>query len=157
MAIVLPDYLKCNNPGDPIIKLEENQVKGMGVFADIAARTALAANLRLEGYIAVIKDVDKTYMYTNADVGTDAAPGAWAVSANWRLQGDQNHTHTQGAANNTWTIDHNLNKYPNVTVVDDNDEPIEGFVLTYVTAMQLTLKFYVGGVLSAVEGKAYIN
>ena len=72
------------------------------------------------------------------------------------LKGTPNYTHTQSAASATWTITHNLNKFPSVTVIDSGDSVVQGEIL-YNSANQLTLTFYAGGGTSAFSGKAYLN
>lgn len=163
MPLGLPDYIKCNNASEPIIILEENQVKGMGIFADITARTALPLSLRVEGYVAVVKDDDRTYIYNSSDMGNSTSGGgAWGVSANWKIQGDDaTYIHDQVApgAASTWTVNHNLNKYPSVTVFDNSTPPvkIETFTLTYVSINQLTISFTSAGSAASLQGTAYVN
>tara|TARA_B100001113_G_C20761210_1_gene470954 strand:+ start:99 stop:428 length:330 start_codon:yes stop_codon:yes gene_type:complete len=60
-------------------------------------------------------------------------------------------THTQGVASSTWTITHNLNKFPSVTIVDSNEEQIFG-VVDYQSANTIVLTFS-----AAISGKAYLN
>ena len=60
-------------------------------------------------------------------------------------------THTQGSASSTWTITHNLNKFPSVTIVDSNEEQIFG-VVDYQSANTIVLTFS-----AAISGKAYLN
>jgi len=60
-------------------------------------------------------------------------------------------THTQGSASSTWTITHNLNKFPSVTIVDSNEEQIFG-VVDYQSANTIVLTFS-----AAILGKAYLN
>ena len=60
-------------------------------------------------------------------------------------------THTQGSASATWTITHNLNKFPSVTIVDSNEEQIFG-VVDYQSANTIVLTFS-----AAISGKAYLN
>ena len=159
MPLGLPDYIKCNNTNEPIIKLDENQVAGMGVFDDITARTLLKLALRVHGYVAVVTSVNKTYIYTSSDLGDESSGGgAWGVSTNWKIQGDEAYIHDQNSVSeHTWTVTHNLNRYPSVTVIGDDGVPKEGFELAYTDTNILTLKFYSAGVLSAVTGKAFIN
>ncbi len=135
----------------------------MGIFADITARTALPVALRVEGYIAVVKNDDRTYVYDNADMGdSTAGGGAWGVSSNWKIQGDDaTYVHDQvtpGAAS-TWTVNHNLGKYPNVTVFDNGTPPvkIDGFGLEHVDTNQLKLTFTSAGSAISLQGKAYVN
>ena len=60
-------------------------------------------------------------------------------------------THTQGSASSTWTVTHNLNKFPSVTIVDSNEEQIFG-VVDYQSANTIVLTFS-----AAISGKAYLN
>jgi hypothetical protein len=60
-------------------------------------------------------------------------------------------THTQGSASATWTITHNLNKFPSVTIVDSEEEQVFG-VVDYQSANTIVLTFS-----AAISGKAYLN
>ena len=60
-------------------------------------------------------------------------------------------THTQVSASSTWTVTHNLNKFPSVTIVDSNEEQIFG-VVDYQSANTIVLTFS-----AAISGKAYLN
>jgi len=61
------------------------------------------------------------------------------------------YTHTQGVASNTWTINHNLGFYPNLTVQDSAGTIYEGEI-TYTDSVSLTVTFS-----SAFSGKAYLS
>lgn len=74
-----PGPVQHNNPSDFIVNLTENQVKGLGVFASAAARNSLNANMRVNGFLAVLQDVDKLYIYNSTDLGDTA----WATVGNW--------------------------------------------------------------------------
>jgi hypothetical protein len=74
-----PGAVQHNNPVEAILSLPENQVKGLGVFADLTARNALNANMRSEGFIAVVTGLDKVYIYTAVSI-LDAD---WQSTANW--------------------------------------------------------------------------
>ena len=58
---------------------------------------------------------------------------------------------TQGSAAQTWTIAHNLSKFPSVSVVDSGLTQVEGEV-EYTDNNNLTITFS-----SAFSGSAYIN
>jgi len=58
---------------------------------------------------------------------------------------------TQGSAASTWTIAHNLEKFPSVTVVDSANNVVVGHI-TYTNTNSLTVSFS-----SSFSGKAYIN
>ena len=70
--------------------------------------------------------------------------------------GNITYTHNQNTTSNTWTITHNLNRFPSVTVVDSADTVVQGTVV-YNSNKQLTITFFSGGSALAFQGKAYLN
>ena len=64
---------------------------------------------------------------------------------------DKNYVHLQSSPASTWTVTHNLNKRPSVTVVDSAEEIVFGEV-EYISDNQVTLTF-----AGACSGKAYFN
>lgn len=64
---------------------------------------------------------------------------------------DKFYEHNQGVASDVWTITHNLNKYPTVTVIDSAGSEVEGDI-DYTSANSVTLTFS-----GAFTGKAYLN
>lgn len=65
--------------------------------------------------------------------------------------GDKNFVFTQLVASAVWNIVHNLDKFPSVSVVDDDQNQVFGSVV-YNTVNDLTITFN-----GAFSGKAYIN
>jgi hypothetical protein len=65
--------------------------------------------------------------------------------------GLSNYVYTQSSASNTWIVNHNLNKYCSVTVVDSNNDVVIGEV-HYNSVNQVTLTF-----TAAFAGKAFFN
>jgi len=64
---------------------------------------------------------------------------------------DATYIHTEASANTEWTVTHNLNRYPSVTVIIDVGEVVIGNI-EYNSSNQLTIY------LSAENsGKAYLN
>jgi hypothetical protein len=61
------------------------------------------------------------------------------------------YAHTQGTSSATWTINHNLDFYPNVTVVDSAGTIVEGEI-AYTSRNQIVLTFS-----AAFSGKAYLS
>jgi hypothetical protein len=59
--------------------------------------------------------------------------------------------HNQGISSNTWSIKHNLNFYPNVTVVDSAGTIVEGEI-SYTNPNSLVLHFQ-----AAFSGNAYLS
>lgn len=64
---------------------------------------------------------------------------------------DKNFVFTQGSPETTWTVNHNLNKNPSVTVVNSANNVVYGEV-EYITANQVVLTFS-----DAFSGKAFFN
>lgn len=64
---------------------------------------------------------------------------------------DQTYIHNQSTASAEWTISHNLNKYPSVTVVDSAGTICEGTV-TYIDPNTVVCNFN-----GAFSGTAYLN
>ena len=65
--------------------------------------------------------------------------------------GDKHFTHEQTTASATWTITHNLNKHPAVTIVDSAGNEWQTAV-EHVSANQCIARFS-----SAFAGRAYLN
>jgi len=61
------------------------------------------------------------------------------------------YTHTQASASSIWTITHNLNCFPSVTVVDSAGSVVTGDV-EYISATVVRVTF-----VAAFAGKAYLN
>jgi hypothetical protein len=61
------------------------------------------------------------------------------------------YTHTQTSSSATWTITHNLNCFPSVTVVDSAGSVVVGDVV-YISANVVSVTF-----VAAFGGKAYLN
>lgn len=64
---------------------------------------------------------------------------------------DLAYAHTQGTSSATWTINHNLDFYPNVTVVDSAGTIVEGEI-AYTSRNQVVLTFS-----ASFSGKAYLS
>jgi hypothetical protein len=61
------------------------------------------------------------------------------------------YVHNQGTASATWTINHNLNFYPNVTIQDSGGTIVEGEI-AYTTRNTIIATFS-----AAFSGKAYLS
>jgi hypothetical protein len=73
------------------------------------------------------------------------------VHVNNIIADDTTYAHSQPVAATTWVINHNLNKYPSVTVIDSAGE-FHITNITYINANTLHLIF-----AAAIGGTAYIN
>ena len=73
------------------------------------------------------------------------------LTATWQDNTDSTFVFTQGVSATTWNIQHNLAKFPSVSVVNTNDFVIHGEV-EYIDNNNVTLTFSAG-----FAGKAYLN
>jgi hypothetical protein len=64
---------------------------------------------------------------------------------------DKNYVHNQTTSSKVWTISHDLNKNPSVTIVDSGENVVVGEV-QYVDNNNLTVSFN-----ASFSGKAYLN
>lgn len=64
---------------------------------------------------------------------------------------DKNYIHNQIVASANWSISHNLNKFPSVTVVDSGGNKVQGDVI-YIDNNNLTISFS-----APFSGKVYLN
>jgi hypothetical protein len=85
-----------------------------------------------------------------------SAPGPQGPGGADGVQSDEiialvSYRHTQNTALTTWTVNHNLNFYPNVTVYNTAGDQVEG-VVNHTNETQLTITFS-----SAIAGKAHIS
>lgn len=67
------------------------------------------------------------------------------------VDSDKNYIHTQGTPSDTWTINHTLNKYPSVTIIDSGGTEIIGDI-KYIDTTTVLVTF-----TSGFSGKAILN
>lgn len=96
-------------------------------------------------------DVTLENYYSNGSIGEDAHYIFSEFTNPASNQGDKNYVHLQAVPSATWNIQHDLNKYPSVTSVNNNNVKMYGDV-TYIDENNLTISFSAG-----FSGKAYIN
>lgn len=129
-------------PEIPRIVLSETGAQSVGAFAGTETVYLLALNT--DSSVSA-----GNYKFVAHQLGfkTDAVNREFNLKVN--LQ--QTITFTQSSASTNWTINHNLGKYPSVTLVDNTGAQIEGLI-TYNDANKITCEFS-----PAVSGKAYLN
>lgn len=83
---------------------------------------------------------------------TGTATVTVTVGGSVSVTGSAGYTHDQASASASWTVTHNLGRFPSITVVDTSGNRILGFEAVYDSANQVTLTFS-----AAFSGKAYLN
>lgn len=95
-------------------------------------------------------DVIEQPVYVEISMGGPQGPAGASLDVN-TVPPLVSYVHTQGAAASTWTVVHNLNFHPNVTVVTSGGSVVEGDI-AYPTSNTLTLTF-----TSSFSGVAYLS
>ncbi len=72
-------------------------------------------------------------------------------SKDFKIDGDKTYVHYQNVQSDTWEIQHNLDKYPSVTVVDSANNIVIGDI-RYIDANNVVITFTV-----PFSGKAFCN
>ena len=137
-TVAFLDYLV----GSDILISEQNQISTFGHY-DVVSYTVNAGNAGYYNLVVIYKGgngvltFDKYYDIMNFVLSADAE--------------DKTFVFTQGVAATTWNIQHNLSKFPSVSVVNNNNIVINGEV-TYIDNNNVQLNFSAG-----FSGKAYLN
>ena len=123
---------------DFAVRVRDKLYDASGSSGSPASHSALDYSGSTTGYSKILTTDGSTIAWTNATF-----------------------VHSQTSTAHTWTINHNLNRYPSVMVVDSDDPPkvIEANIV-YNSANRVTLTFFSGegeGDTSALQGKAYFN
>ena len=128
------EYLVGNN----ILISEQNNISLFGHFTiDSYTLNNNVATLNLTNIFGNgVLDLDKFYDFAVFTLSSQGAP---------------TFVFTQGIPATTWNIQHNLAKFPSVSVINNNDVVINGEV-TYIDNNNVQLNFSAG-----FTGKAYLN
>ena len=125
--------------GKNIILGDRNNLDGYGVFRfdSLTQEDGSVYSMSLT-YVSG-SGVIKALHYYGIQIDVDA------------IEGDKNYVFSQAVASATWTVQHNLNKFPSCTMVLSTGQQGYGDV-TFIDENNLTITF-----ASAESGKAYIN
>ena len=93
------------------------------------------------------KDLD-TRVGTNSSAISDLNQRVEAIEG---VDSDKNFVYTQGAPSDTWTINHTLNKYPSITIIDSGGTEVIGNI-KYIDTSTVEVTF-----ASGFSGKAILN
>jgi hypothetical protein len=96
-------------------------------------------------------DANFTLVKHNGSLVSEEYYGIAAVPVPVSQSGDKHFTYTRLSASNTWTITHNLDKFPSVSVVDSGNNVVIGDI-QYTNTNELTITFN-----ASFSGKAYLN
>jgi len=118
---------------------------GWREVATIAERDSITSARRKLGMAVYVQETDKVYILKR---GTS---NEYWVPMDTSGGSSSTYVHTQGEAAAVWIIEHNLEKYPSVTVVTSAGTVVIGDVM-YNNDNLITITFN-----GAFKGKAYLN
>ncbi len=140
-------YLLTNDPvtGQPavnnLIKISDrNDLSSFGVYT-FTSLTAVAGKTD-------IYDIGLTFI---KGVGAIQKKHVYGINIDPSDATDKTFEYTQVSPSTTWNIQHNLNKFPSITVIDTLDTVVIG-QYAYIDNNNVTLTFSAG-----FAGKAYLN
>lgn len=100
---------------------------------------------------AALKPGDNVSELVNNGDGTSPFATEELLNTTIAENKDKNYIHNQLSASNSWVLNHNLNKYGSVTIVDSGNTIVVGDV-EYNSLNQITINFN-----ASFSGKAYVN
>jgi hypothetical protein len=136
MSLELPYPVKVVNP----IALDHYYSDDGTPYVSIAAaNTAIPSGIRYLGLTCNINGAEYWYKSGLTDPDLIVKPT------------DLYHEHDQQTPSASWSVTHNLGKYPSVMIIDSVNNHVEGDI-EYTSANTLTITFS-----STFSGKAYMN
>jgi len=130
----------------PIVSLFQNQIIKITDISD--------SNANYGTYeVSNVSTLSDAYLFSLIHKGSFGEPtGSTVTFANTALtRPDKFFTFVQSGASATWTIEHNLEKFPSVTVIDSANNVVYGNT-TYTDENNLIINFS-----APFSGKAYLN
>ena len=137
--IYVGDYIEYLNGGVIFI----NSVSDPNVFAKYTVTSSVVNPSELNFYNLVVSFIDGN--------GYFEAETYYTLSESSAGEGDKNFEYNQLSASASWSITHNLLKFPSVTVLDSSGNTVFGDIV-YNDNRTLTLTFS-----AAFTGTAYLN
>ena len=109
--------------------------------------------------VSSISDYSQDTNFLEVTLDVTASNGVFAIDGyyifsefqNPSTSGDASFTYSQAVAEDTWNIQHNMGKFPSITVIDTANTVVTG-QYTYIDNNNVTLTFS-----AAFAGKAYLN
>ena len=139
---------QIRNTYDALLKLEDNDgVTGSKKQIQDGLGTATPLSISTTEVTSTV-DLEATGFKTPTGTSSEFLMADGSVST---VVGDKHYSHNQTSASATWTVTHNLGKFPSVTVIDSANSVVVGEVnMTNINEVEITFS-------AAFSGKAYLN
>jgi len=96
-------------------------------------------------------DIGLTHVTSSGDLSEDEDYFMSLLTYNAKASADKTFIFTQSTPSESWVVNHNLNKFPSVSIVDSSNEQVMGSV-EYIDLNSLIITFS-----SSFSGKAFLN
>ena len=148
-------FSQSSKNGPNVVEFMESMVEGI-ILLQKASNSNLFGFYKLTAYD---QDVTETRFYNasltflsgNGSIEEDQDYFVSLLQFDTLEDKDKNYIHNQMSALSTWSVQHDLNKFPSVSVVDSGNNMVVGDV-EYIDENNLTITFN-----ASFSGKAYIN
>ena len=139
--------LKKYSDSDPYYILHNRDLKGgYQIVSSLLERDSIIVAVRQIGLKVYVVENDTEYLLKGGITNTN-----WTIQTSNSESGDLTYVHNQMSAIDIWLINHNLGKYPSVTILDSSGQTVIGNI-EYLDFNNITLTFS-----AAFSGKAYFN
>ena len=139
---------QIRNTYDALLKLEDNDgVTGTKKQIQDGLGTATPLSISTSEVTSTV-DLEATGFKTPTGTSSEFLMADGSVSS---VSGDKHYTHNQTSSLSTWSITHNLGKFPSVTVVDSANTVVVGEI-EMININEIEITFSAG-----FSGKAYLN
>ena len=98
-----------------------------------------------------VDEMSLQYVFGNSSLESESNYLISLFQYDYLSSGDKHVTFTQASPSTTWNVNHSLNKFPSVTVVDSAGTQVIGDV-QHIDSNNLTITF-----INQFSGKAYVN
>ncbi len=134
-------------------ELLELQGRDLLLISDLSSENKPTMRVELStisAYISKSIQTGVTSIEAGEGISIDQPTGNVKISAEGGT-GDKTFLFQQVVPSSNWTIIHDLDKFPSVSVVDSSNDTVQGLV-TYISKSEITINFS-----ASFSGKAYLN
>jgi len=147
IAIAISKYNRNNVDVSPVVPLLVSQFLK---FTDVDSSSSTSYGLyKVTSQTALNNGND--FLLTLSHKGSTGTPSGSVLTISPSGLTDQSYTFEQSSSTAVWTIDHNLDRFPHVTVVNPSGNVVYGDIV-YSNSNQIVITF-----TAPFAGKAYLN
>ena len=148
-------FSQSSKNGLNVVEFMESMVQGI-ILIQKASNSNLFGFYKLTAYDQDLTETtfynaSLTFLSGNGSIEEDQDYFVSLLQFDTLEDKDKKYIHNQMSASSTWSVQHNLNKYPSVSVVDSGNNMVVGDV-EYIDENNLTITFN-----ASFSGKAYVN